>query len=256
MPTDSNPDWRNLRLTDRIDPGVRVLFVGINPGVRSAQTGHHFAGYSNRFWKLLYESRLVPERITWIDDVRLPEWGLGITNVIARPSPGIDDLRPAEYLDGWGALDKKVDAYRPDIVALVGVTLYRAVSKVLGGTPTQKIKVGFQSPTVHGARIFVLPNPSGRNAHFSYAEMLAAFRALRRSGAGHRGPASHGDGGSGLVSAPRPGHPRREAASSTESAAGAAERSRPAAGRATRTTPSTRAAAPSRTAPRKPARSR
>jgi TDG/mug DNA glycosylase family protein len=281
MPTDSNPDWRNLRLTDRIEPGVRVLFVGINPGVRSAQTGHHFAGYSNRFWKLLYESRLVPERITWMDDVRLPEWGLGITNVIARPSPGIDDLRPAEYLDGWRALDKKVDACRPDIVALVGVTLYRAVSKVLGGTPRQKIKVGFQSPTMHGARIFVLPNPSGRNAHFSYAEMLAAFRALRRSGAGHRGPASDGDGGSGrlravgasaslagalaeaggaeppgLVSAPRLGHPRREAASSTESAAGAAERSRPAAGRATRTTPSTRAAAPSRTAPRKPARSR
>jgi double-stranded uracil-DNA glycosylase len=257
MLNDSNPDWRNLRLTDRIEPGVRVLFVGINPGVRSAQTGHHFAGYSNRFWKLLYESRLVPERITWIDDVRLPEWGLGITNVIARPSPGIDDLRPAEYLDGWRALDKKVDACRPQILALVGVTLYRAVSKVLGGTPTQKIKVGFQSPTVHGARIFVLPNPSGRNANFSYTEMLAAFRALRR--ALDRAPRRSKSGAAReaiLVSAPRPGHPRHEAASSTESAAGAAERSRPAAGRATRTTPSTRAAAPSRTAPRKPARSR
>ena len=61
---------------------MRVLFVGINPGVRSALTGHHFAGFSNRFWKLLYDARLVPEPITYVDDERLPEWGYGITNVI------------------------------------------------------------------------------------------------------------------------------------------------------------------------------
>jgi TDG/mug DNA glycosylase family protein len=85
-----------LRLRDRIRPGVRVLFVGINPGVRSAITGHHFAGYSNRFWKLLSDARLVPEPITYEDDDRLPDWGLGITDLIARPSPGINDLRPAE----------------------------------------------------------------------------------------------------------------------------------------------------------------
>src|SRR3954468_11877517 len=126
------PDWGTLRLTDRIQPGVRVLLVGINPGVRSAQTGHHFAGPSNRFWKLLYDSRLVPQLITYIDDVRLPEWGLGVTNLIARPSPGIDDLRPAEYLDGWQVLEQKIDRYRPEIVAFVGVTLYRALYSVLG----------------------------------------------------------------------------------------------------------------------------
>src|SRR3954451_22283504 len=95
------PDWASLRLTDRIRPGLRVLFVGINPGVRSAMTGHHFAGYSNRFWKLLNESGLTPEPIAYMDDDRLPGWNLGITNLIARPSPGIDDLRPAEYLEGW-----------------------------------------------------------------------------------------------------------------------------------------------------------
>ena len=77
-------------------PGVRVLFVGINPGIRSSLTGHHFAGFSNRFWKLLFDAKLVPERITFQDDDRLPEWGFGITNLIARPSPGIDDLTPAE----------------------------------------------------------------------------------------------------------------------------------------------------------------
>src|ERR1041385_656065 len=94
-------EWSELRLRDRIGPELHILFVGINPGVRSAITGHHFAGYSNRFWKLLADSRLVPKAITYQDDDRLPEWGLGITNLIARPSPGIDDLRPAEYIESW-----------------------------------------------------------------------------------------------------------------------------------------------------------
>src|SRR5688572_10394931 len=86
-PADALPPLR-----DRIRPGVRVLFVGINPGVRSALTGHHFAGFSNRFWKLLYDARLVPEPVTCVDDERLPEWGYGITNVVPRPTPGIDTL--------------------------------------------------------------------------------------------------------------------------------------------------------------------
>src|SRR3954451_4241469 len=91
------PDWASLRLTDRIRRELQILFVGINPGVRSAITGHHFAGFSNRFWKLLTESKLVPQPVTYVDDDRLPEWGLGITNIIARPSPGMDALRPEEY---------------------------------------------------------------------------------------------------------------------------------------------------------------
>ena len=177
--------WSVLRLRDRIEPGVRVLFVGINPGVRSAQTGHHFAGFSNRFWKLLAESRLVPEPITYVDDRRLPEFGFGITNLIDRPSPGIDDLRPAEYIDGWRKLDRKIARYRPEVVALVGVTLFRAVLPLIAGdngrsVPGARLAVGRQSVTIHGAVVFVLPNPSGRNANFSYAEMLAAFKGLRR----------------------------------------------------------------------------
>ena len=84
-------------LKDRIRPGVRVLFVGINPGLRSAATGHHFAGYSNRFWKLLFESGLVPEPITYESDDRLPGWGYGITNIVPRATAGIDELRREEY---------------------------------------------------------------------------------------------------------------------------------------------------------------
>jgi TDG/mug DNA glycosylase family protein len=168
-------------LADRIAPGVRVLFVGINPGVRSAQTGHHFAGYSNRFWKLLWDARLVPEPLTYTDDVRLPEWGFGITNLIARPSPGIDDLRPSEYVAGWDLLERKIAHYRPHTVALVGVTLYRAIMPLIAGSPgAGRLRLGPTPLSVHGARLFVLPNPSGRNANFTYDEMRRAFRRLRR----------------------------------------------------------------------------
>src|SRR5262245_14990991 len=178
-------NWSQLRLKDRIQPGVRVLFVGINPGVRSAVTGHHFAGYSNRFWKLLWESGLVPEPITFEHDDRLPEFGFCITNLMRRPSPGIDDLRPSEYVEGWKALESKIRRYRPEIVALVGVTLYRAIEPLIvtdGKRPTRAaaIRLGAQRTAIHDSQVFVLPNPSGRNANFSYAEMLAAFRLLRR----------------------------------------------------------------------------
>jgi TDG/mug DNA glycosylase family protein len=182
------PDWTTLRLKDCIQPGVRVLFVGINPGVRSAQTGHHFAGYSNRFWKLLWESGLLASPITYQEDRRLPEFGYGITNLIARPTPGINDLKPEEYIEGWKILERKIRRYRPQVVALVGVTLYRAILPLVAAEArvkraaalkSQPIALGAQPTVVHGARLFVLPNPSGRNANFTYAEMLQAFAALR-----------------------------------------------------------------------------
>lgn len=236
MARDSKPAWEDLRLTDKIEPGVRVLLVGINPGVMSATTGHHFAGPTNRFWRLLYESGVVPEPVTHVDDVRLPVWGIGMTNLIARPSPGIDVLKPAEYIEGWHILEKKIERFRPAIVAFVGVTMYRALWRVLGHTDAPAIKPGFQTATVHGARLFVLPNPSGRNAHFSYDDLLAAFRALARAMRTNASP---------------PARRRRADASSPGSAAAATGKSPRAAGTAARTTPSTPAAAPSRRATRK-----
>jgi TDG/mug DNA glycosylase family protein len=165
-------------LRDRLKPGVRILFVGINPGQRSEAIGHHFAGYSNRFWPLLYESKLIPERIRAEDDDRLPEWGLGITNLVPRMTPGIDTLRPQEYIDGARVLRRKIRRFKPSIVALVGVTLCRSLFRRPSG---EHVSLGLQAEGLEGARVFVLPNPSGRNANFSYAEMLAAFRSLRRA---------------------------------------------------------------------------
>ena len=153
-----------------------MLFVGINPGVRSALTGHHFAGFSNRFWKLLFEAKLVPEPITFTDDDRLPEWGYGITNIVPRPTPGIDTLDPAEYVAGRVKLRAKIRRYKPAVVALVGVTVYRAMFPERKGA----VSLGLQDDRIGDSAMFVLPNPSGRNANYSYAEMLAAFRKLRR----------------------------------------------------------------------------
>jgi TDG/mug DNA glycosylase family protein len=182
---------RLKRLSDRVRPPVGVLFVGINPGIRSATIGHHFAGYSNRFWTLLFRSGLLPEAIRAEEDGRLPEWGYGITNLIARPTPGIDALRPDEYAAGLRVLRRKVRRWRPRIVAFVGVTLFRAVfesrrSAAKAGESRRKAakagksRLGLQPELLEGARVFVLPNPSGRNANYSYAQMLAAFTDLRR----------------------------------------------------------------------------
>jgi TDG/mug DNA glycosylase family protein len=178
-------------LRDRVRLPLRVLLVGINPGLRSEAIGHHFAGHSNRFWMLLHESRLVPEPIGTEDDDRLPEWGFGITNLVARATPGIDSLRPEEFVAGARALRRKVRRWKPAVVAFVGVTVYRAVyPKGRGdggrrgqGARRQKktpdpFSVGLQPDVFEGARVFVLPNPSGRNAHFTYAQMLDAYRAL------------------------------------------------------------------------------
>ncbi len=192
-------------LKDRIKPGVRALFVGINPGVRSSLTGHHFAGFSNRFWKLLSESGLAPRPVTYLDDDSLPEWGFGITNLVARPTPGIGDLSPDEYEAGRAALLRKIRRYKPEVVALTGVSLARvllpkaATSGVAAAVSrddkechqfTQACAIttsgrhapvpGLHAETLAGVPVFVLPNPSGRNAHYSYARMLDAFRGLKQ----------------------------------------------------------------------------
>jgi double-stranded uracil-DNA glycosylase len=165
------------KLLDRLQPGVLILFVGINPGVRSAALGHHFAGHSNRFWKLLYESRLVDEPLTYRQDWRLPDWRLGLTNIIGRTSVGIDQLDPAEYRSGVVALEQKVRRYQPRIIAFLGVTIFRMLFPKACGS---SLPLGPTKARLAGVPVFLLPNPSGRNAHYSYENMLTAFRTLRQ----------------------------------------------------------------------------
>jgi double-stranded uracil-DNA glycosylase len=165
-----------LRLDDRLPDRPRILFVGINPGMTSASINHHFAGPSNRFWKLLYEARLTPVLMGPEDDDHLMTAArYGFTNLVARPTPGIDTLRREEYLAGVRVLGAKIRRVQPSLVALVGVTLGRVLFSRRPGEP---VTPGLQTERFEGARVFVLPNPSGRNAHYSYAQMVTAFRAL------------------------------------------------------------------------------
>jgi len=140
--------------------------------------GHHFAGPSNRFWKLLFDSGLIDEPLTYEEDWRLPEWRLGLTNIIRRSSIGIDELSPAEYRSGLNALARKIRRHRPRTIAFLGVTIYRMLFPHLCGS--RPIDLGPTTTRLAGAPVFLLPNPSGRNAHYSYDQMLQAFILLRK----------------------------------------------------------------------------
>lgn len=161
----------------------RILFVGINPGMRSAALGHHYAGPGNRFWDLVSASGLVPEPLTFTDDHRMPEWGYGLTNVVARETPGVADLSAAELREGARALLATIARTEPAIVAPVGITVWRAILDALDVPRARSLRIrhGLQPRRLGDARVFVLPNPSGRNAHLDRKGMLRIFRALSKS---------------------------------------------------------------------------
>jgi TDG/mug DNA glycosylase family protein len=151
-----------------------VLFVGINPSLSSAALGHHFAGPGNPFWRLLHAAKLVPEPITHADDARLPEWRLALTNIVARATREAAELSRAEFDAGRRRLARVIARVRPEIVAFVGSTVYRAFfgPGVSGGAGPKPERIG-------DARVFVLPNPSGRNAVYpGFRDKLVWFRKL------------------------------------------------------------------------------
>ena len=171
-------------LPDYLTPGLSIIFVGINPGLHSSKVGHHFAGPSNRFWKLLFDAGLVPHQMTYHDDGQLLRYGYGLTNLIAKPTSGVQDLTKADFLQGRDVLREKIERYQPAIVAILGISVARILvpenrskgsAKQTTRTPVQ---TGFQPLTFAGSRMFVLPNPSGRNAHYSYQTMKEIFREL------------------------------------------------------------------------------
>jgi TDG/mug DNA glycosylase family protein len=172
----AGPDPTVASLPDYIESDVQVLFVGINPGLRSAAVGHHFAGYSNRFWKVLYRSGLVPQPLTYSDDRRLPSWGLGLTNMVARPSSGIHELTSKDYDAGHAILLSKIEQYRPRVVAILGLTLY---SVLFPKRRRETVRPGLQPERLAQTAVFLLPNPSGRNAHYSLEAMVRIYGALK-----------------------------------------------------------------------------
>jgi len=163
------------RLRDVLTLRPRVLFVGINPSLRSQQVGHHFAGRGNPFWRLLYAARIVPEALTYSDDGKLVEYGLALTNLCARATRSASELERDEIQRGRKTLLRKIAHLQPAVVAFVGATIYPYFS-----TSRAASGVGPKSEVFHGARLFVLPNPSGLNANFpGFNDKLVWFERLR-----------------------------------------------------------------------------
>lgn len=163
------------RLQDIVAPNLRALFVGINPGLRSWELGHNFAGKTNPFWRLLHAARLIDEPITFPDERRLLEWRLGITNVCARATRSAAELSRQELAEGARTLERKVRRLAPEAVVLVGITIYQ---QIFGRDATRG--PGAKPQTFGGARLFVVPNPSGLNASFpGFQSKLVWFQALR-----------------------------------------------------------------------------
>ncbi len=168
-------------LPDYLSHGLDVLLVGINPGERSDELGHHFAGRGNKFWRLLHEAGLVPRLMTYEDDLRLPDFGIGLTNIVARASRGSSELDRVDFERGRRLLAEKVTRYRPKAVGFVGVTVFRGFwPELSAGRAPKTIECGPRGEILGGSRLFVLPNPSGRNAHYSYDDMLRCWRSLGR----------------------------------------------------------------------------
>jgi TDG/mug DNA glycosylase family protein len=162
-------------IRDVIGPGVRVLFVGINPGLYSGATGHHFARPGNRFWKTLHGAGFTPRVCSPFEDRSLLELGLGVTNLVARTTPTADELSLEELREGAMTLERKVRRWKPEVVAFVGITAYRMAFR------RPRAAIGPQEEELGGARIWVLPNPSGRTAAYQLPQLIEAFSALRDS---------------------------------------------------------------------------
>jgi double-stranded uracil-DNA glycosylase len=162
-----------LTIPDVLGPGLRVLFCGINPGLYSAATGHHFARPGNRFWPALHASGFTSRQLRPDEQGLLPGLGLGITNIVARSSARADELGAAELAQGARRLTALVGRVEPGWLAILGVTAYRAAF----GRP--HAVVGPQPELIGQTRLWILPNPSGLNAHWTAAQLAAEFARLR-----------------------------------------------------------------------------
>ncbi|QGV81796.1 G/U mismatch-specific DNA glycosylase [Streptomyces ficellus] len=164
---------RDRVVPDVIASGLSVLFCGINPGLMSAATGHHFARPGNRFWPVLHRSGFTPRQLRPAEQEELLAYGLGITNVVERASARADELTDEEFREGGRLLALKVERLRPRWLAVAGVTAYRTAFR------DPKARIGPQDRTIGDTRVWALPNPSGLNAHWTLQTMAEEFARLR-----------------------------------------------------------------------------
>lgn len=166
---------KDKTVPDVIAPGLRVLFCGINPGLYSGATGHHFARPGNRFWPTLHRADFTPRLLTPAEERELLLSGYGITNLVARATATADELTSEELIAGRGRLEAKVKRYKPGVVAVLGIGAYRTAFA------QRAAALGQQPEAIANATLWILPNPSGLNAHYQLADLVQHFQALRKT---------------------------------------------------------------------------
>ncbi len=165
---------KNKTIRDVIAPNLRVLFCGINPGLYSGATGHHFARPGNRFWPTLYQAGFTERLLTPAEERELLVAGYGITNLVTRATATADELSTDELVAGQRQLESKVKRYQPQVLAVLGIGAYRTAF-------AQKVvALGQQPERLANSIVWVLPNPSGLNAHYQLADLVQHFVALRQ----------------------------------------------------------------------------
>jgi mismatch-specific thymine-DNA glycosylase len=158
-------------LPDYLRKGMKMILVGSNPGDRSARVGHYYAGRNNQFWPILYESGVIPEPLGYEDDRRLLEFGIGLTDLVKRPTRGIEELERQEFSEGRVLLAQKLEELRPRVVTFNGKMVYEKFT----GRPC---KLGLQKEKLYGAEVFVLPSTSGQNAGTDRGVKMRYFKKL------------------------------------------------------------------------------
>jgi TDG/mug DNA glycosylase family protein len=158
-------------LPDYLRKGMKLIIVGCNPGERSARVGHYYAGRGNQFWPLLYESGVVPEMLSYNDDKRLVEFGVGLTDLVKRPTKSMEEVERQEFAEGRVLLAQKLEELKPRVVAFNGKGVYERFS---GRT----CKLGLQKETLYGASVFVLPSTSGLHTGSERGVKLRYFKKL------------------------------------------------------------------------------
>ncbi|MGZ9224472.1 MAG: G/U mismatch-specific DNA glycosylase [Anaerolineales bacterium] len=166
---------KDKTVRDVIARGLRVLFCGINPGLYSGATGHHFARPGNRFWPTLYQAGFTSRLLAPAEERELLASGYGITNLVPRATATADELSPDELVAGRRRLEAKLKRYQPQVVALLGIGAYRTAFA------QRVVALGQQPERLANSVVWVLPNPSGLNAHYQLADLVQHFRALRQA---------------------------------------------------------------------------
>ncbi len=158
-------------LPDYLRKGMKLMIVGFNPGENSARVGHYYAGRNNQFWPLLYKAGIIPEPIDHHDDKRMIEFGIGLTDIVKRPTRGIEEIGREEWAEGRVLLAQKMQELSPRIIAFNGKLCYEKFT----GRPC---KLGLQKETLYDAAVFVLPSTSAQNAAATPAQKLRYFKQL------------------------------------------------------------------------------